>query len=424
MRFTSIASFMDARYADRMNLFAEPAALDASAIISRTKSTAMSRRPIGVHLYSGVGGMGLGFEQAGFDVVAAIDIDKKNTETHARNFPSCKTWCADLSQASGKQIREKTSLGERQIDVLFAGPPCQGFSLIGKRASDDPRSALLLDLSRLISELSPSYFVVENVEGVLLGSAKDKLDSFVRNIKSSGYSVVEPIQVLDAAKFGVPQRRRRVFVLGYKNGLTAPSYPLPIFPLKKDGHHEGPTVWDAIGDLPNISDVAYLLKKDSYAGKLGKASHYSEILRGEVKDPEDKSKNRNTNGHGLCGCLRTSHNPETIERFAATKPGSSEAISRYYRLEKNGVSPTLRAGTGPDKGSFMAARPIHPSQNRCITVREAARLHSFPDWFYFHPTKWHGFRQVGNSVPPLLARAVAATIIHAVSRNAKLQEGA
>jgi DNA (cytosine-5)-methyltransferase 1 len=384
----------------------------------------MSRRPIGVHLYSGVGGMGLGFEQAGFDVVAAVDIDEKNIELHSRNFPNCKAWCADLSLVSGDQIRKQTQLGDRQVDVLFAGPPCQGFSLIGKRASDDPRSALLVDLARLISELSPSYFVVENVEGVLLRDAKDKLDTFVRKVKESGYSVVDPIRVLDAAEFGVPQRRRRVFVLGYKANLSAPAYPLPSHPYDKEKGNEGPTVWDAIGDLPNISEFSYLLEKDSYSGRLGKPSYYAKVLRGEVHDPEDKSRKRSSNGDGLGGCLRTTHTSETIERFRLTKPGHSEAVSRYYRLSKTGISPTLRAGTGPDKGSFMAARPIHPSQNRCITVREAARLHSFPDWFYFHPTKWHGFRQVGNSVPPFLARAVAAGIIWAVNQNTRLQQGA
>jgi len=275
---------------------------------------------------------------------------------------------------------------------------------------------LLLDLARLIAELSVDYFVVENVAGILLGDVKEVLLEFVRRIKEAGYCVVEPIQVLDAAEFGVPQRRRRVFVLGYKKGLVAPEYPTPSH--RRDGDRTGaPTVWDAIGDLPNISRCRYLFETDEYAGELGVPSGYASILRGESQDPQDKSRPPSRNGNGLSGCLRTSHTLETIKRFGNTRQGTSEAVSRFYRLAKNGLAPTLRAGTGPAQGSSMAPRPIHPFQDRCITLREAARLHSFPDWFHFHPTKWHGFRQIGNSVPPLLARAVASAIRRALTSS-------
>ena len=373
----------------------------------------MPSRQTAVDLYSGVGGMSLGFEQAGFDVAAAVDIEKIHLDTHSKNFPTCRTWRADLSLATGSELRKQTGLEGKHIAVAFAGPPCQGFSLIGKRRPEDPRNLLLLDLARLIAELSPSYFVVENVAGLLLGEAKDVLSEFVRRSKCCGYSVVEPISVLDAAEFGIPQRRRRVFVLGYRNGLTAPVYPTPTH--RRDGlHNEGPNVWDAIGDLPNITRYQYLLETGEYKGELGIPSDYASILRGEKQDPHDKSRHQSRNGNALSGCLRTAHTDETINRFKKTRQGTSEEVSRFYRLAKNGLAPTLRAGTGPAEGSFMAPRPIHPFQDRCITVREAARLHSFPDWFHFHSTKWHAFRQIGNSVPPLLARAVAETVRQAL----------
>jgi DNA (cytosine-5)-methyltransferase 1 len=378
----------------------------------------MSNRPVGVDLFSGVGGMGLGFEQAGFDVIAAADIEKTNVEIHTKNFPNCQAWCTDLSVASGDRLRAKTGIGRKEIDVVFAGPPCQGFSLIGKRKENDPRNLLLLHLARLLAELAPAYFVVENVEGMLLGAAKKKLDEFVRSCEQAGYSVVQPIQVLDAAEFGVPQRRRRVFVLGYRSGLVVPVYPNPSHPYDEDGNATGPTVWDAIGDLPNISRFEYLLDGDKFLGNLTAPSSYAKILRGEVHDPNDRSARRPQIPDELGGCSRTIHTRETIRRFEVTRQGTMEAVSRFHRLAKNGISPTLRAGTGPAQGSFMAPRPIHPFQNRCITVREAARLHSFPDWFQFHSTKWHGFRQVGNSVPPLLARAVAESIHEARSTRA------
>jgi len=367
-------------------------------------------RPTAADLCCGVGGMSLGFEQAGFNVIAAADIEKVNVATHSLNFPECKTWCTDISSASGTQFRKETDIGDRHISALFSGPPCQGFSLIGKRRQEDPRNLLVYEFARLIGELLPSYFVMENVEGILFGKARKTLDEFVRLVNAAGYSVVEPIQVLDAAEFGVPQRRRRVFVLGYQLGSVAPRYPEPSHPYSKNGASQRPTVWDAIADLPKVATYQYLLTTDEYEGELGTPSGYARILRGEECDPEDKSVPRTTNGDGLGGCLRTLHTVKTIKRFSHTKPGNYEEVSRFYRLSKSGLAPTLRAGTGPAQGSFMAPRPIHPYQDRCITVREAARLHSFPDWFHFHPTKWHGFRQIGNSVPPLLARAVAKAV--------------
>jgi DNA (cytosine-5)-methyltransferase 1 len=358
--------------------------------------------------------MSLGFEQAGFDVLAAVDIDPIHVSSHQQNFPECKAWRADLAEISGDDIRRESALGDGKIDVVFAGPPCQGFSLIGKRCPGDPRNFVLFDFARLIGELSPSYWVLENVEGIQLGAAKAVLQEFLKRVRDVGYSYVDPIQVLNAAEFGVPQLRRRVFVLGYKRGLKAPEYPKPVYVVGRNGDYTGPTVWDAIGDLPLIDNYKYLLSGDEYGGALGEPSDYAKVLRGEVPDPDDLSHRRDRNGSGLTGCMRTTHTPTTIERFSKTRQGDYEEVSRFHRLAKNGLAKTLRAGTGPAQGSFTAPRPIHPFQNRCISVREAARLHSYPDWFRFHSTKWHAFRQIGNSVPPWLARSVARSTFRAL----------
>lgn len=379
----------------------------------------MRKRPTGVDLYSGVGGMSLGFEQAGFELIAAADAEKIHVDTYLENFPSCGACCVDLSTVSGALLREMTGIGDQKIDVLFGGPPCQGFSLIGKRLMGDPRNLLLHEFARLVIELSPTYFVMENVDGILRGDTRRILDEFIAHVQEAGYSVVKPIQVLDAAEFGVPQRRRRLFVLGHADGVAAPRYPTPRYWFDLDGGIDCPTVWDAISDLAHIGKSASLLESDGYHGDLGKPSVYSETLRGETSDGDDKSPKRRRNGNGLSGCLRTEHTLTTVKRFGQTEQGESEKISRYPRLAKHGLAPTLRAGTGPEKGSFMAARPIHPTQPRCITVREAARLHSFPDWFHFHSTKWHGFRQIGNSVPPLLGRAVAKAVLQALAEDSQ-----
>lgn len=363
-----------------------------------------SQRPIGVDLFCGVGGMSLGFEQAGIDVVAAIDGDPIHVECYKRNFTSCSVESGDLSELSGSDVRRLTGLGDRQIDVLFGGPPCQGFSCMGKREADDPRNLLLYHFARLVREMQPTYFVVENVTGLMAGEARSALASFVHRARCAGYRVVEPIRALAADAFGVPQKRRRVFIVGAKTSAELPDYPRPAI------DDTGPTVWEAIGDLPNIDDFPELLDSDVLCHSLGAPSSYAGVLRGETPDPSDASLPRDHNGAGLTGCLRTRHTAETVKRFAATKQGHCEPISRFRRLAKDGLAPTQRAGTGPSRGSFMAPRPIHPVHPRCISVREAARLHSFPDWFTFHSTKWHAFRQIGNAVPPRLARAVAASI--------------
>ena len=175
-----------------------------------------------------------------------------------------------------------------------------------------------------------------------------------------------------------------------------------------------PTVWDAIGDLSALGQLPKLFKIDGFKRAARAPSQYAKILRGEERDPENKSRRRPEFPKTLTGCLLTAHKETTITRFNATMPGNYETVTRFYRLSREGYSNTLRAGTDNTRGSYMAARPIHPEEPRVIVTREAARLHSFPDWFIFHPTRWHAFRQIGNSVPPRLARSVARSIHEAL----------
>jgi len=376
-----------------------------------------SKRPIAVDLFCGAGGMSLGFEQAGFAVAAAVDQDPIHARTHQRNFPACRTLTCDVAELSGDEICEAAGILSEEIDVVIGGPPCQGFSTIGKRRKDDPRNLLLYEFARIVEELQPSYWVMENVEGLMMGKARSMMLSFLSRLRTAGYAIVEPIQVLDAKDFGVPQRRKRVFILGYKPSLPAPLYPWPCADDPAKNGISFPTVWDAISDLHLLDECDELSREDNYRGALGLGSEYSKILRGKTEDPYDRSLKRDAGGEVLTGCRRSLHTEETVRRFQKTMPGSCEPISRFYRLTKDGVSPVLRAGTGRSYGGFTAPRPIHPVTPRCITVREAARLHSFPDWFHFDSTVWHGFRQVGNSVPPLLARAVGASVKKAIDRE-------
>jgi DNA (cytosine-5)-methyltransferase 1 len=375
---------------------------------SRTDKVKNSRRPVGVDLFAGAGGLSLGFEQAGFDVVAAVEVDPIHCAVHEFNFPHCAALCADASKIGAVEIRRAARLRNSEVDVVFGGAPCQGFSMIGKRALDDPRNSLLLEFVRLTVGLDASYFVFENVKGLTIGRHRQLLDELIDAFQSNGYEVQMPYRVLNAADFGVPQDRRRLFIMGAKRGLRLPQYPLAAASMHT-------TVWEAIGDLPDVDEYPELMESDALTtARFGNASQYARTLRGLSADERDFSYPRLWDFRGLTSSLRTEHTPLSKGRFEATKPGKVEPVSRFLKLDPGGICNTLRAGTGSDRGAFTSPRPIHPYSPRCITVREAARLHSYPDWFRLHTTKWHGFRQVGNSVPPLLARAVASQLLQAM----------
>lgn len=360
-------------------------------------------RPIAVDLFAGAGGMSLGFEMAGFDVLAAVEIDPIHCATHEFNFPFWTVLCKDIVQTTAKDIRNTNSIGEREIDVVFGGPPCQGFSLIGKRMLNDPRNSLVFHFIRLVEELQPKYFVFENVKGMAIGSHKKFISEIVSEFEKVGYKTDSNYQILNAAHYGVPQNRERLFLLGCRQDLELPNYP--------DKMTYPPTVLQAFQDLPEVENYEELYKKDWLLTEFGKPSDYARLLRGLCYIDNDYSYQRSYDSRILTSSLRTKHSLESIKRFESTPQGKIEPISRFYKLDPSGISNTLRAGTASNRGAFTSPRPIHPFTPRCITVREAARLHSYPDWFRFHITKWHGFRQIGNSVPPLLAKAVAAEIM-------------
>jgi len=388
----------------------------------------MSARPTAVDLFAGAGGMALGFEQAGFDVLAGVEIDPVHCAVHQFNFPQWSIICQSVTDVSGREIRSKSAIGDREIDVVFGGAPCQGFSLIGKRSLDDPRNSLVQHFMRIVTELAPKYFVLENVKGLTIGKHRQFLQEVICAFQERGYAVKEDYQVLNAVNYGVPQDRERLFLLGCRKGLTLPDYPLPVTksPVERPSllmAHlpNAPTVWQAIADLPEVNDDPELLEKDVCIAQYAEPiSEYAQVMRGKKRLPDDYSYPRIWNPELLTSSLRTIHNQSSIQRFQNTPIGQVEPVSRFLRLDPNGVCNTLRAGTASDRGAYTSPRPIHPFQARCITVREAARLHSYPDWFRFHRTKWHGFRQIGNSVPPLLAKAVAQEIIRVLQIKPEL----
>jgi DNA (cytosine-5)-methyltransferase 1 len=413
------------------------------------------QRPTAIDLFAGAGGLALGFEQAGFDILAAVEYDPVHAAVHEFNFPHTQVLCADVSQLSAEQLRKAACAGAEkhrrtlngEVDVIFGGPPCQGFSTIGKRLIDDSRNNLVFHFFRIVVELKPRYFVMENVPGMKLGGHASILSRLIAEFQEAEYDIVLPPQVLNAADYGVPQERRRLFLLGAKRGQRLPHYPgTKVIPVAKRARKLersarqgelpisstlplGPTVWDAIGDLPNLDDIAALASADEVnlsvtqlARMRTKASDYALRMQMPHNDRDDFSYPRESVPSLLTSSMRTEHTPLSVSRFETTAPGETEPVSRFYRLPKFGLCNTLRAGTGSERGAHTSPRPIHPSYPRVISVREAARLHSFPDWFRLHQTKWHGFRQVGNAVPPLLGRAVACEVRLALGAAASKPE--
>lgn len=376
-------------------------------------------RPIGIDLFAGAGGLGLGFEQAGFDIVAAVEIDPIHCGVHAYNFPNCAILPQSVVGLTGAEIRRRAGIGRRPVDVVFGGAPCQGFSMIGHRALDDPRNMLVREFVRIVTELKASYFVFENVKGITIGEHKVLLDELIEEFASMGYQVRLPWKVFDTAEFGVPQHRERLILMGARKGLPLPEYPSascrPADTKNKGLLPLGPTCKDALGDLPDAEQLEELAYSDEVETRAwGRPSRYAKEMRCTGSASWHYGYVRDWDRHLLTSSLRTDHTLISKKRFEATEPGKVEPISRFYKLSGDGLSNTLRAGTDSSRGAFTSPRPIHFASPRCITVREMARLHGFPDWFRFHQTKWHGARQIGNAVPPPLARAVALELIRAL----------
>jgi DNA (cytosine-5)-methyltransferase 1 len=341
-----------------------------------------------VDLFCGCGGFSLGAQAAGLTPMLAFDIDPILTSSFSANHPRTRLKLADLSKVTGSDIRRETG---KRIDGVFGGPPCQSFSDIGHRSAEDPRRSLLGHFFRLIAELEPAFFVMENVKGLGYPNARPVLDKALNSIPRR-YKVLGPI-LLDAADFGAATRRPRLFIIGYD-----PARCGDITATDIDAKKLKPvTVRAAISDLATAVQIDNDGEFDRWKIKQpGRPSQYAAGLR-------------NADGT-FTGHRRTSHTGEVIKRFKKVKPGYVEAIGRHPRLSWDGQCPTLRAGTGNDHGSYQSVRPIHPDEPRVITVREGARLQGFSDNFRFHPTVWHSFRMIGNSVSPIMSKVIFSLI--------------
>lgn len=345
---------------------------------------------IGIDLFSGAGGMSLGANLAGIDVRLAVESDPWAARTYALNFPKTRVFQGDIALVTAKDLPST-----HQPRVLFGGPPCQGFSTSNQkdRSSANPRNWLFQEFLRVVRIWEPDWVIFENVKGIIETEGGIFLQRAVQGLGAAGYTV--NYRVLNALEFGVPQRRQRVFVVGSRHGIW---YEFP-----RKGKGKPITVKQAVGDLPELDNGASF---DSLPYRSRRPSAYALLMRGEADA---------TTGH-----LVTRNGEEIIARYKHVPEGGNwESIplslmrnysdrSRchtgiYYRLQRDAPSIVI--------GNYRKNMLIHPTEHRGLSVREAARIQSFPDWFTFTGSIGFQQQQVGNAVPPLMARAVFAELV-------------
>ena len=318
-----------------------------------------------VSLFCGGGGLDLGLGFAGFRTVVANDIAPSFVDSVVSNIPGAAGLVKDVLCLSRNEILRLTS--QKDIDLVSAGPPCQAFSILGMRgALEDPRGKLALKYFELVSEIQPKAFLFENVPGLLtVNTGEDwrRLLEYAERV--TGYNIYW--STLDAVNFGIPQFRERVFMVGFSAPVT---FEFPFGPSGPGAH-----------DLVN-------------GGRLRTPSSWA-------LEDVDQLPNQRIRPHG----------PRVQGRYAKVSQGSRDATDHSDRVHLDYPSGTVLVGSAAGGG-----RPhIHPTEDRVLTVREAARLQSFPDWYVFQGTTTSQYRQVGNAVPPLLAYEVGNVIAEALS---------
>lgn len=318
-----------------------------------------------VDLFCGAGGFSVGFETEDFESVGGFDVDESAVQTYDANHTG-KGITADLTEYTGERICDELGVTKEEITGVVGGPPCQGFSNANRnRDENDERNQLVFHFARLVSELQPEFFVMENVPGILTIADGSVPEQIIDEFASYGYSVA--FKKLNTAKYGVPQKRERVIFIGVKqeSGIN----PLTLFPEKTHSQSDYRTVSQALDGLPRLE-----------------AGEEEETI------PNHRAPN---------------HQSQTVERIS--KAGYGEKVpydswSQKTRLHPDEPSPTILAGK---RSNYHRA---HPEDNRGLTVRERARIQSFPDDFEFKGSVTDQRRQSGNAVPPKLAEAIAKQI--------------
>jgi len=374
------------------------------------------RGPTAVDLFCGAGGASLGLLRGGFDLRLAVDVEETYGITHQRNLPGSFV-AADLRRTDPETLGRAAGVGPGELDLLFAGPPCQGFSMMGSRVVWDERNNLFLEVLRAASWLRPRAVIIENVPGLITLAGGSYLRAILQGLADVGY--VAACAELLAAQYGAPQMRWRLVIVAWREDLGIPAgygFPQPNHGAKAIGDLVSNrtvrpeemtgfvTTREAIGDLPAVRAGE---STDQYTGRPFTA--YQRHMRGELRDE-------------LWNHYAARLSPANLARIAVLKPGEDwrqlprdllppgmqralrkDHTRRYRRMTWDGVPrAVITRFRDPKTGEYT-----HPEQDRTITIREAARLQGFPDGSVFYGHRSSQYEQVGNAVPVQLATAIA-----------------
>lgn len=344
-----------------------------------------------IDLFSGCGGMSLGFEMAGFQGLLAIDNWQDALDTYAYNRPAARVLCGDLATLDPAKLKKEEGIID--VDVIIGGPPCQGFSVAGKRIVEDERNTLYKSFVKFVDCFHPKAFVMENVPNILSIGNGIVRESILNDFYSIGYTVEHKVML--ASDYGVPQNRRRAFFIGFKNGVHFE------FPEKIVSNPV--TSFEALSDLPEYS--------------LANGATYPTLPKSEYQNQ------LRYNSSGVYNHEITNHNEQTKKIISMVPDGGNykSLPKELQNIRKvhiawtrlNSEKPSFTIDTGHN-------HHFHYKYNRVPTVRESARLQSFPDSFIFIGNKGSQLKQVGNAVPPMLALSIANALKSYLENNERI----
>jgi len=373
-------------------------------------------KPTVIDLFCGAGGLSEGLRQAGYDVLAGNDFDEAASRTFSATHKGAVFLPGSIQDVSAQDFLDATGLKKGELDCLVGGPPCQAFSVYNhQRGLHDERSHLFQEYMRIVEGLHPKWVILENVTGIFSAGGGAAVTGIVERFEALGYRV--EYRILKAEEYGVPQERRRVVFIGNRFGLPI------VWPGKSHSPDLLPytTIKDAIGDLPPL-DNGEICEIGSYGS--APTSIYQTMMR--------------TGSTTVINHSAPRLGPVNVERMKHIPPGGSwrdiphdllpegmkkakrsDHTKRYGRMKWDGLSCTVLTKCDVHWGAYL-----HPEQDRAISVREAARIQSFPDWFHFEGSRTEQYVQVGNAVPPLLGLKIGKAILEAQKLDSTIDDDA